>query len=443
MQFEASDYERYIQRHARWNFTVNLLDLTFYHLAMSFIFGATVLTLYASYLTDSALVIGLVPTVQSLGFTVPQLLLSRQAEQRAHKKDLVVRISIVERLPYLWLALLILLAPQLPRQVSLVVLLVSLFIGTGAGGLGAPAWKAMISKVIPPRRRGFMFGLSSALGSVLGLAGAWLSRYLLATYSYPRSFAYSFGLCFCFQVISYICVTLNREPPRQPERPPLDAREYGRRLPLVLKRNPNFCRYLGARALVILGTMSTSFFMVYARQRFGVHDAFAAELTMAALVSQALLTPLLGALGDHRGNKWLLELASLLRLGAMVLVLLAPAQAWLYGVFVLVYGATAALSIAGFGMSMEFSTPDDVPTFAALDGTISAVPTMLAPLLAGWLVDVGSKATPGGAAMQGAGGYALMFVVAAVFAVAGWAAMHWLVREPRHEAPGVGMGAAE
>jgi len=435
---ETDAYERYIQRHARWNFTVNLLDLTFYNLAMSFIFGATVLTLYASYLTDSALLIGLVPTVQSLGFALPQLLLSRQAEQQAHKKSLVVRISIVERLPYLWLALLILLAPQLPRQLSLGILLVSLFIGTGAGGLGAPAWKAMISKVIPPRRRGLMFGLSSALGSVLGLGGAWLSRYLLATYSYPRSFAYSFGLCFCFQVVSYICVALNREPRRQPERTPLAAREYWRRLPLVLRRNPNFCRYLGARALVIMGTMSTAFFMVYARQRFGVQDAFAAELTMAALVSQALLTPLLGSLGDRRGNKWLMQLASVLRILAMVTVLLAPAQAWLYGVFVLVYGATSALSIAGFGLSMEFSTPDDVPTFAALDGTVSAIPTMVAPLLAGWLVDMGGGATTGDAP-----GFALMFVVAAVFALAGWAAMRWWVREPRDEAPGVGVSAAE
>ena len=253
MQLSDQEYEGYIQRHARWNFTVNLLDLTFYHLAMSFIFGATVLTLYASYLTTSAELIGLVPTIQSLGFLLPQLLLSRQAEQRAHKKSLVVRISIVERLPYLWLALLILFVPQMPRGLSYGILLVSLFIGTGAGGVGAPAWKAMLSKVVPPRQRSFMFGLSS----LLGLGGAWLSRHLLATYAYPRSFAYSFLLCFVFQVVSFICLTLNREPARQPERAPLAAREYWRRLPRVLGRNRNFRRYLAARSLVILGTMGT------------------------------------------------------------------------------------------------------------------------------------------------------------------------------------------
>jgi MFS family permease len=441
MQLSDQDYASYIQRHARWNFAVNLADLTFYHLAMSFIFGATVLTLYASYLTSSAVLIGLVPTVQSLGFLLPQLLLSRQAEQCAHKKSLVVRISIVERLPYLWLALLILFVPQMPRGLSYAILLLSLFIGTGAGGVGAPAWKAMLSKVVPARQRSFMFGLSSALGSLLGLGGAWLSRHLLATYSYPRSFAYSFILCFAFQVVSFLCLTLNREPVRRPERAPLAAKEYWRRLPRVLGRNRNFRRYLAARALVILGTMGTAFYMIYATRRFAVPDAFAAELTMAALFSQALFTPLLGWLGDRKGNKWLLELSTMLRLASIALVFVSPGAIWLYGVFVLVYGATSAMSISGFAMSMEFCAPEDVPTFAALDGTINAIPTMLAPLLAGWLVDLGSGI--GGAAGQGLGGFRIMFGVAAILTVLGYAAIRWLVKEPRHEAPGVGVSAAD
>jgi len=443
VQFSPEEYDRYIERNAGWSFAVNLLDLTFYNLALSFIFGATVLTLYASYLTDSALLVGLVPTVQSLGFSLPQLLLARQAEERAHKKSLVLRISVLERAPYLWLALLILFVPQMPRSLAYATLVVSLFIATAAGGLGAPAWKAMISKVVPASRRGLMYGLSSALGSLLGLGGAWVSRQLLATYSYPRSFAYCFLCCFAFQVISYACCALNREPAHQPERRPLQAREYFRQLPLVLKRNRNFRRYIVARSLVILGAMGTSFFMVYARRRFAVQDAFAAELTMAALVSQAVLTPLFGALGDRRGHKCLYEIGSVLRLLAMVLVLLAPTQGWLYAVLLLAYGGAAATSTGGFAMSMEFCAPEDVPTFAALDSTINAIPTMLAPLLAGWLIDRGASLAPSGATGEVVLGYQLMFGAAEVLIVLGWAAMRWWVKEPRHEAPSLGISAAE
>jgi len=242
-------------------------------------------------------------------------------------------------------------------------------------------------------------------------------------------------------VISFIFFTLNREPARAPERQPLAAREYWRRLPLVLKRNPNFRRYLGARVLVILGTMGTAFYMVYAKQRFAVPDTFAAELTMAALVSQAALTPLLGWLGDHKGNKWLIQLASVLQMVSIVMVFVAPAQGWLYLVFVLVYGASSAMSISGFAMSMEFSAPDDVPTFAALDATINAIPTMLAPLLAGWLIDIAGRSS--GLAGESVAGFQVMFIAQAIFAVIGFVAMRRLVKEPRHEAPSVGISATE
>ena len=58
----------------------------------SFIFSSTILTLYASYLTDSAVLIGLVPAVQAVGYLLPQLLLARKAESLDRKKPFVVKI---------------------------------------------------------------------------------------------------------------------------------------------------------------------------------------------------------------------------------------------------------------------------------------------------------------------------------------------------------------
>jgi MFS family permease len=443
MQLTQEAYAREIERHATWNLVVNLLDITFYSLAMSFIFGATVLTLYASRLTNAALLVGLVPTVQNLAFVLPQLLMSRQAERLPVKKWLLVRVSFIERLPYSWIGLLILFAPGLPPMLMYGILLFSLLLAAGAGGIGAPAWKSMLSKVVPANRRGFMFGVSSAAGSLLGLGGAWLSRHMLATLPFPKPFAYSFLLCFVCQIISYAFVALNREPPRQADGEAVSAREYWRRLPRVLQRNPNFSRYLAARGLIIMGSMATAFFMIFAKARFGVADTFAAELTMAALLSQAIFTPLLGVVSDRKGLKWLIEFSTVLQLAAMALVLVSPASAWLYGVFILVYAASAGMMIASMAMSMEFSVPEDVPTFTALEGTVIAIPTMLAPLLGGWLVDhisLGSGPVGGGPNVSG---YQIMFVVAALFSIAGYVAMRWFVREPRYEAPGVGIGGAE
>jgi MFS family permease len=416
---QATDYESYIRKNETWNFAVNLLDLTFYNLALSFIFGSTVLSLYTSYLTSSAMLIGLIPAIQGIGFSLPQLLMARRAARAPRKKPLLLKISVMERLPYLFVALGIFLWPDAPPGLSFGVLALSLAIATGSGGLGAPAWQSMLAKVIPVERRGLLFGLSSTTGGALGIAGAVLSRHVLAEYPYPTSFGICFFLCFVSQAISWICLSLNREPAREVDKDVPSAREYWRRLPSVLRGHPNFARYLTGRALIVMGGMGTAFYVLYARQTFGITDAFAANLTMAALLGGIVSSPLLGWSADRRGHKWLTELSTLLNIACVLFVLYAPNTMLLYPAFMLVNASQAGMFVASTSIIMEFSDADDIPTFSALSGTIMAAPVLLAPILGGWLVDTA--------------GYHTLLITALLFSGLGWAFMRWGVREPRHE----------
>jgi len=417
-----SDAEQtaYLEKHASWNFWVNVLDLAFYNLATSFIYGTTVLSLYASYLTDSAVLIGLISAVQGVMFLLPQLLLARQTQALPRKKPLLLKVSIFERFPYLAVALGIFLWPDAPRWVAYAILALSLMVATGAGGLGAPAWKAMLAKVIPIGRRGTMFGLSGALGGVLGFLGAAASRTVLSRYAYPFSFGISFAMCFAFLVCSYFCVLLNREPARKPEVDALSASDYWRRIPSMLRGHPNFARYLVGNALLTFGMMGVSLYIVYARRTFGISDVVAGNLTMAALLGQSLSALILGRLADRKGNKWLLQWAGLISASAVILIALAPSEVWLYPAFMLVNTAGQAASIAGLGITMEFSSEGEIPTFTALAGTLSGVPTLIAPLVGGWLTDTA--------------GFSALFSVALVFSLCGFALLRFAVREPRHDA---------
>ncbi len=354
-------------------------------------------------------------------FLLPQLLMAQRTQVLARKKSLVVRISVLERLPYLVIGLAILLWPQAPRPLAYLVLVLSLVTATGAGGLAGPAWKTMLAKVVPVQRRGSLFGISSALGGLLGLAGAAASRHVLATYAYPTSFAICFLLCFLFQVCSYAALCLNREPAREPEAVIGSSRAYWRQLPGILRSHANFRRYLIGYALLTLGAMGTALYIVYARRTLQINDAFAANLTMAALLGQIVSTPLMGRLADLRGNKWLMELGALLGAGAVLLILLARSPLALYPAFLLVNSAAATISLASMGITMEFCTEDELPTFTALAGTLSGIPVLLAPLLGGWLAD--------------AAGFGALFAAGIAFFVLGWGVLRWGVREPRHERP--------
>jgi len=142
-------------------------------------------------------------------------------------------------------------------------------------------------------------------------------------------------------------------------------------------------------------------------------------------VSQTAFTPLLGWLGDRYGYKWLTELSTLIGAGTLVLVLLTPSAAWFYGVFVLSNASSSGMMVAGMSMTMEFSSAEDLPTFAALANTILAIPILLSPVIGGWLIDGLS--------------YQALFLTALVLLALGWSAMHWGVREPRHERQKLGV----
>ncbi len=159
MSTSSADYQDYVHKHATWNFWVNVLDLAFYVMAGSLIYGSTVMALYTSYLTDSKLLIGLIPALQNAGYYVPQLIWAQKTEQTPRKKPLILRVSVIERAGYLVIALVILLVPGAPRWLAYAVLALSLGTAATAGGLVAPAWHSLIAKVIPVSRRGRQLGL--------------------------------------------------------------------------------------------------------------------------------------------------------------------------------------------------------------------------------------------------------------------------------------------
>ena len=162
-----------------------------------------------------------------------------------------------------------------------------------------------------------------------------------------------------------------------------------------------------------------AFYVLYAREAFGVDTPLPA-LTMVALTSQTVFTPLLGVLADRKGHKWATVVCTGLGVGAAALALGAPSVGWLYGVFVLMNASTAGLMVANMSMIMTFAEPDDLPTYIGLSNTLLAVPILAAPVMGGWIVDLA--------------GFHALFAVSLALGLAGMATMRWAVHEP-HATP--------
>ena len=388
-EIQSTDEPSNADPNSRWNFGANLFDVASFSFAMSFVFASTVMPLYVSYLTTSAVLIGLVPAIQRASYYFPQILFAKYGERLSMMKPTVARISVFERLPFLVIALSILLLPGIPPAAAYAVLIGSLFVSSTAAGIATPMWKTMIAKVIHPDRRGALFGTGFALGGLLGIAGSALSRQFLTVFDYPLSFGLCFLAAFIGQVFSWIGLVLNREPAVKPVHDPQAARERMTAWIIAeLKANPNLRRYLSSQVLVIFGTMSVGFAIVYARSAFGISDGFAGTLTLFALVSQALGTLVLGRLADRFGHKWLTEVSTLSGVAAAAFLFFARSTVWLFPAFFFMNLSVSTLNVARMSITMEFSVPHRLPRVTAISNTAFAVPLLIAPLAGGWIVDM-------------------------------------------------------
>ena len=410
-----------VERNLPWNFSVNLIDITFITLAFSIISRETITPLLISNLTDSKIAIGLAPAIYSIAYYLPQLFAANHAERLKRKLPFVMLVGgLLERVPYLFAGLAILLFAESAPIIALLCLYLVIGLGALGNGVATPAWFSMIGKVLPVNRRGIFFGVSEGLGTLMGIIGALFVGRVLDEMGYPLNFATLFLVAAVFMGISWIGLALNREPESPIVKEHIPFSRYFRRLPAILRDNHNFRRFLLGYSISRLSTMGVGFFIVFGNENFELTGADVGLLTAILIGSQAAMQLLLGWLADKRGHKanltvsgFALALAAIVALGAADLLGLIPA-------FVLLGVGLASDHVSRLNIILEFAVPEDQPTFIGLTNTLLAPVVFLAPILGGWLADFG---------------FETLFMLMAGCGLAGGILLFTWVKEPRYHRP--------
>lgn len=408
--------EEYVRRNLRRNYVLLLLDAVSFPFGISFVSTVTILPLFVSQLTDSALAVGAISAISSLGTLLPPLFVANRTERRPLQKWYLFWLACVERAPFLLLAALI---PWLGRE-NPGLLLWAFFAGLAvhnvAMGFNMPAYFNLLSKVIPANRRGSMWGVGGAIGGLLALAGAQLSGLLLAAYGFPDAYALSFLLAFVFLTLGIVGFRWVRELPSAESPPPVPTIRALRNAPALLRRDGQFGLFVASQLLHGVAFIAPAFYTASAIARFGA-DARTVALYTTVLMGTSTVANLgMGFLADRRGNKLVLQLGMGLWALAALLAVVAPSAGWVAVVFALHGIALTGTEIGGFNLPLEFAPRAQVPTYSAVYMTAIAPVRALASLLGGWLAALG---------------YAPVFLLGAITAVVGLALLTASVRDPR------------
>jgi len=407
----------YYQKNLRHNLLVNLGDGGFFGAALGFASFVTVIPLFVSQFTNSAILIGLIPAIHAVGWQLPQLFTANRVSRLTKFKPAVILLTSQERLPFLFLALVAWKSPSIGIKWSLALIFILLIWQGFGGGFTANPWQSMIAKIIPGNLLGTFFGAQSASANLLASLTAISAGVILDRQDSPLDFTLCFLLASGAMAISWFFLSLTREDERQFELPAITGMEFRDKITGILKQNKNFRWFLITRMLTQFAAMGFAFYTVYAVRQLGMDETTIGIMTGLLMATQILANPAMGWFGDRRGYRLILEIGTLCAVASAILAWWAPHANWFYLVFILAGFANAALWTIPMAMTIEFCQESERPAYIGMANTLIAPFTILAPLFGGWLAD--------------SAGFPAAFLASAFFGLATVIVLHIAVNDPR------------
>jgi MFS family permease len=407
------------QQHLRHNFIVNVMDGGFFGVALGAASFVTVIPLFVASLTDNTAIIGLVSSLNIIGWQLPQILTAARVARLPSYKTMVMKMTFHERIPFL-LAFVALLAPAIGRDLALLLTLILLAWQGIGGGLTATPWQSMIAKIMPMHLRGTFYGTQSSAAAVFSTLSALLAGVILGSLSQPFNFALCFFIAAGGMTLSMLFLSQTREeevPPLE-NAPPLTIRQYAHHLWQIFMRDDNLRWFVLARMLAQIAAVGIAFYTVYATRRFDMTVEVAGVMTAVLMIAQIVANVGLGWLGDLWGHRATLALGIALTGASASVALLAPGIAWFYLVFALAGVANATLWTNIVTITSEFGTHAERPYYIGLANTLVAPATFLTPVIGGALAD--------------AGGFQATFMLGIIASIFTVIVLLWRVRDPNY-----------
>jgi len=363
---------------------------------MAFLNSVTVLPTLARQLTPSAPLVGLVSAMGSSCWMLPQLVAANYLTGKARDKPYMIVPASAGRLFTLVFALVLFLRLGLHPLLLYWMLILWVAVFWLCDGLASVPWLHLVSKTIPPQRRGRLFGSAQALGGMLGVGVGLIVRHLLGQHGprFPTNYAWLFVLGGTAYLASLGSILMLREDPRPASGGRLAWRAYLPRLSTLLGANADFRLVTLVRLLLGAEGMAAPFYILYGTEVLGLSQASTGFFVSVQVGASVLLGVLMGYLHERAGAKRVIELATLMGLmaplGALTIPRLMRAEGsgflWTYGlIFVGLQGVMSSMMPGFMNFVMEIAPRGEGPTYIGLANTLSAI-LFIYPVLGGVLL---------------------------------------------------------
>ena len=367
-----------------FNFIVGSLDYAFFSLGTAIASITTLLPLFARNLGATNVEIGLIPALFYLGLSIPSLFNGLYSSRIERKLTFILRYTLMERLPYLGIALIAFYLVGINSHFSLTLFFLLLAISFCAMGIITPVWMEMVGKVIDPARKGAYFAVGNGVGALMGVWGSRVAEKFIVQYPFARNFGYCFLLTVSAMLVSYFFLALTREEKEELVEIPS---HYFRSLINIFKKDPNFRGFSLARIFLAMGVMGGSFYTVHALENLQVSNAMIARYNAVFLASQALSNFIWGPLGDRSGHKFVLLLGGISLLASNLVAITVISSNAFFLAYALFGIYWSAIWVGGVAILLDFGNKELKSIYIGMGYFISTFPSFFTPIIGGKIAD--------------------------------------------------------
>jgi MFS family permease len=381
--------------HFRRNFALFLVDYVGFGIAFNFFNPNSVLPAFASRLTDSNLLIGLVGAVFNGCWLLPQLATGRLIKDKPRKKPYLLA-GLSSRVLFWALALALWFGMGRNAMAALIALYACIGLWAILDGIASVAWFDIIARAVPLQQRARLMSLAQIIGGLGGTGAGALIGLILERYSFPNDYALIFAVAGAILIPSSVALALVREPPpkggdAQPEDRPADNWLQ------PLRTDPAFRRLMVCRLLIGMIGLATPFYVKHAEQKLLLPQSIVGYFVIAQTLAGVVASAVLGQVSERWGTHivaWIGSgVAALGPLFALVADLVGGG--WLVRAYPFVYAAlgilTNAYMLGFFNYLLGIAPEGRRTTYIGLGNTLMGVLTLV-PMAGGWLLKTTSYA---------------------------------------------------
>lgn len=402
----------YLEKTYRRNFILFLIDGVLFIVALGMMGSTTVIPDFVGRLTDSKIIIGLSASLFSVGYTLPQLFVARYIVRFERKKWWFIIPNIPTRFVILLFAIVVWFMSDMQSSTILFLFLGCYSIAALGDGLVGVPWADLTGSSLDERWRARFFGLMPAIAGLIMLAVTPLIALILGDSgpAFPDNYALLFGISGVIFVISIFPVIFVTELPGGKAKENISAfSDYLPQLWRLLHQDKSYRGIIMAQVFTSLYLMAMPFYIGFGTTQLGLSSETAVPVLLAmqtiGTIGGALIYTWLGA----KNNLLYLRLALVGATILPILAILAP-----FGGSILLYIGflISGLSISNIMFAYQnwivtHAPADERPIYIGLSNTIIAVVSLIAPIIGGTIVQIGSYTLLFGTAL-------LMAIIASV-----------------------------